>query len=296
MRLRILRAAALLAALALSACGGGGGGGGSEPPSTPIPESARPNLQGADTLRASRVYSRWSLSNGQMAINDTAVETITCTGARCTWEDGTVTQASSLLGSGMQSGNVHYAMRSGFDTSRVQSAFDFTEQVTGVQVTARPQATSWGLWGDYGFAALMLSNGPLTAQLGGDTFTGNFMAASAWALGEASGSNPAGTGRAVWQGIVEAASTRTFQRLQGTSTLTIPDLSRPRIGVEITVPGHSINAPGWASMALSNGGFSTGTAGTDHLSGNFYGPQHQEAWGVFDTGGYVGAFGAKRTP
>ena len=28
--------------------------------------------------------------------------------------------------------------------------------------------------------------------------------------------------------------------------------------------------------------------------GNFYGPAHSEAYGVFDTGDYTGAFGAKR--
>ena len=40
----------------------------------------------------------------------------------------------------------------------------------------------------------------------------------------------------------------------------------------------------------------TGTAGTDWLGGNFHGPAHEEAWGAFDTAGYIGAFGAKRRP
>lgn len=30
-----------------------------------------------------------------------------------------------------------------------------------------------------------------------------------------------------------------------------------------------------------------------HISGRFYGPGHEEAWGVFDTDAYVGAFGAR---
>lgn len=42
------------------------------------------------------------------------------------------------------------------------------------------------------------------------------------------------------------------------------------------------------------GGFATGTAGTDRISGRFHGPGDEEAWGVFDTGAYVGAFGTKR--
>ena len=78
--------------------------------------------------------------------------------------------------------------------------------------------------------------------------------------------------------------------------MTIADLSRPRVGVAIDVPGHDIGAPGWADMPLTDGRFTAGTAGSDYLAGNFHGPNHEEAWDVFDTSGYVGAFGAKREP
>ena len=78
--------------------------------------------------------------------------------------------------------------------------------------------------------------------------------------------------------------------------LVLADLSRPRVEVAIDVPGHGIGAPGWADMPLSNGGFSSGTAGTDYLGGNFHGAGHEEAWGVFETANYLGAFGAKREP
>ena len=57
----------------------------------------------------------------------------------------------------------------------------------------------------------------------------------------------------------------------GTATVTIADLSRPRVGVAIDVPGHAIGAPGWADMALANGRFETGRAGEDYLAGNFHG-------------------------
>lgn len=40
----------------------------------------------------------------------------------------------------------------------------------------------------------------------------------------------------------------------------------------------------------------TGAAGTDRIDGRFHGPGHGEAFGTFDTGAYVGAFGAKRVP
>ena len=77
--------------------------------------------------------------------------------------------------------------------------------------------------------------------------------------------------------------------------MTIADLSRPRVGVAIDIPGHAVGAPGWSDMPLENGGFSSGTAGTDWIGGHFHGPRHEEAWGVFDTADHVGAFGARRT-
>ena len=50
-------------------------------------------------------------------------------------------------------------------------------------------------------------------------------------------------------------------------------------------------------MPLGAGGFSAGTpGGGDHLAGGFHGPGHEEAWGVFDTSAYIGAFGARREP
>ena len=42
------------------------------------------------------------------------------------------------------------------------------------------------------------------------------------------------------------------------------------------------------------GRFAGGRAGRDQLTGWFAGPGHAEAWGVFNTGAAVGAFGATR--
>ena len=255
-------------------------------------------LERADTLLASGVHSRWTLSDGQTDIGETGVEAMTCTGARCVDSGATATTAAELRTAfaGAGAHDAQTGTRDGLDTARAGSTFVSTERVTGATVTAMPAATSWGVWGAHGSAVLVLSAGPLTARVGGDAFTGTFSSAVAWALGDAAGSNPAGLGSALWRGVVEAASTAAFGRLAGTATVSIADLSRPRVGVAIEVPGHAIGAPGWADMALSNGRFATGTAGTDYLAGDFHGPAHQEAWGVFDTGAYVGAFGAKRTP
>ena len=118
--------------------------------------------------------------------------------------------------------------------------------------------------------------------------------ASAFAAGEATGTNPTGMGSATWSGIAEAASTSTFQRREGIATVTIAELSRPRVGVEINVPGFAIDSSTWTGIPLTNGHYASGTVGSDYLEGHFHGPSHEETYGVFDTGAYVGAFGAKR--
>ena len=113
-------------------------------------------------------------------------------------------------------------------------------------------------------------------------------------VGDAAATNPAGLGSATWRGVAEAASTGTFERRQETATLTIADLGQPRIRIAIDVAGWDIGAQTWSDMSLANGSFTVGRAGSDYMAGKFHGPDHDEAYGVFDTGVYVGAFGAKR--
>ena len=174
--------------------------------------------------------------------------------------------------------------------------FEASQTPSDLGVTVSPAVTGYGFWAEHGFAALVLGAGTASVGVDGTTLSGDFSLAQAWAAGDATGTNPAGAGRATWTGIAEAAAVGTFERLQGTATVTIADLSRPRVGVAIDVPGHDIGAPGWADMALEDGRFATGTSGVDSLAGHFHGPAHEEVWGVFDTAGHVGAFGAKRTP
>lgn len=56
--------------------------------------------------------------------------------------------------------------------------------------------------------------------------------------------------------------------------------------------GDFSTARAWAAGDAAG----TGTTGNGYLEGSFHGPDHQEAWGVFDTARYIRAFGAKRTP
>ncbi len=152
-----------------------------------------------------------------------------------------------------------------------------SETLPGLTLTASSEVASYGFWGEHGFAVLALGAGSMSGTIEGTAYGGDFSTAQAYAVGDATGTNPAGTGSATWTGIAEASPTGAAERLTGTATATVADLSRPRIGVAIEVPGHAIGAPGWADMPLADGRFASGTAGTDYLGGSFHGPAHEEA-------------------
>ena len=297
MNFRTIRMAALAAvAVTLAACGGGGSGPGSPmhgEGSGEMPAAFASLLDRTDSLLFSAVHSR---SSG--TLEDKGADPVTCAGGRCTDVDGmaieagTTTIVAAVAGHGP--GDATLGSLDGFDTVTTTDRFEIGEELAGFTITASASATTYGFWSEHGFAALTLGTGSLSGDAEGAPFAGEFGIASAYAAGDASGSNPTGLGSAAWHGIAEAARKDTFERLRGTATVTIADLSRPRVGVTIDVPGHAIGAPGWADMALDEGRFASGSAGTDWLSGSFHGPGHEEAWGVFDTTGHVGSFGAKR--
>lgn len=298
-------AALAAAVLTLAACGGGssmtGGDDGMPPPPDLPPTDPAPTLEQLverfDTLLSSALHSRWSVTAEGEIVSDGSAEVMSCAGARCTAADGTAIAARDLaVVAAAGRAGARLGARGGFDTVTTAESFATEEGLAGVTVMASPEVTGYGFWGVHGFAALTLGVGPLSGAAEGVPFEGTFGFASALAAGDASGSHPAGMGSATWTGIAEAASKDTYERLQGTATVTIADLSRPRVGVAIYVPGHAIGAPEWADMPLTDESFSTGTVGSDYLEGNFHGPAHEEAWGVFDTAAHVGAFGAKREP
>ncbi len=307
---KTLRFAALAAAaLTLAACGGGGGGGSATPPGqAPDIEALRADpavvrlgeiLARADTLLLTSARARYSLEGGSETLEENLVDAFECTGARCEAADGTAVTIGDLTGSAaeldVRLSEAALAPRGGFDTAATSGSFEIIEDsVPGVTVTAGPTVRTYGFWGAHGYAALELGSGPLSGEVAGETLAGEFAFARAYAAGDASGTNPSGTGSATWSGIVEASPAGAFERLTGSVTLTI-DFARPAsVGVSVDVPGHEIDRPGWADAPLASGGFSSGRPGTDYIEGVFGGPGHEEAWGVFDTTGYLGAFGAKR--
>ena len=302
MKPRTLPIAALLAAvLTLAACGSKTAMDAGPDPVDPVsPDDPRvvrlgDLLERSDALLLSSIVTRYALMAEDETLAGTLVESMTCMGARCVAADGQAVTIRDLLDpAALGEAAVALGARGGFDTVTTTEDFEVTETLPGVTVTAAPEALGYGFWGVHGFAAVTVAAGALSGLIDDVPFTGDFALASTYALGDVSGSNPAGMGSAVWTGIAEAVSRTGFERHEGTVTVTIADLSRPRVGVAIDVPGQSIGAPGWADMPLDAGSFSTGTAGTDYLAGNLYGPAHEEAWGVFDTADHLGAFGAGR--
>ena len=253
-------------------------------------------LERSDTLLAPSVHVRYSFSVEGQTESDYLVEDFSCAGVRCALADGTAITVADLVDPAIAIDltDVNLGSRGGFDTVTVSGIIDASDSIPDVTVTDTPSAFGYGFWGDHGFAAVEVADGMLSGRVDGVPVIGNVSIATAYVVGDTTGTNPTGMGGASWSGIAEAASTRTFRRREGTATVTIDDLSRPRVGVAIDVSEFDIGSPAWDDMPLTNGRYAAGTVGTDYLEGNFHGPDHSETYGVFDTGPYVGAFGAKR--
>lgn len=317
----ILPLAMTVLALTLAACGGGGGNverrvamlvepmpeGEIEPEpemdaaETPVVRLERIVQQGDRLLGPSR-HASYSLTVQGLPLSDQRFLPSSCSGTVCTAFDGTTLSIEDVLD---ESVTDEIALRSaaiasvhGFDTLAVTlemhtpGAAGLVDDVT---ITEFPSLDGYGFWDDHGFAALAIADGPVAGRADGVPIAGEFSSATSFVLGDTTGSNPAGTGGASWSGPAEAASTSTFERRRGTATLTIADLSQPRLGVEIDVPGYAIGSPAWSDIPLHAGRFQAGTlGGGDYLEGDFYGPAHEEVYGVFDTRSYIGAFGGKQ--
>ena len=271
---RILCAAALACALGLAACGGGGG---TQPPAAGEP--AAPLVTG--------LYFDYELTReGGRPIEETGSVALSCPEAGCAAYDPR--ELSGSAGDGT---------RGGFATATgMTGGPPLTGTFLGASATVDEASfTRYGFWGVHGYAAVEVGAGALTAEAGGQEWSGTFRAAHAWTGGEPAGTNPAGAGSATWRGIAEAARTATFERLPGTAELRIADLARPLVDVDVDLDdGGDGVALRWTGMEPAGGRFAGGAAGADRIEGRFHGPGHEEAWGVFDTGAYVGAFGAKR--
>ena len=118
-------------------------------------------------------------------------------------------------------------------------------------------------------------------------------------FGHASGTNPTGTERAVWEGVFVGHNIERDTPIQGVAEIDIDNFTSPNVDVVVsgvvdinsqssTIASEVIR---WPDMTLVRGSFSSGD-GT--IRGTFYGTGHTEVGGVVDNRSWVGAFGATR--
>ena len=139
-----------------------------------------------------------------------------------------------------------------------------------------------------------------SAAIGGDTPLGNI--GVGYSVGAEAGSNPTGTGRVTWTGVMVgtdvSATSALNNRAQGDAEITIEDLADPQVDVSFAnitdlATGDSHDDLSWSGIPLMEGRFTSGSAGAS-IDGKFYGSDHAEVGGVFERNDVVGAFGATR--
>lgn len=299
--------AAAAVTLTLTACGGGGGGGSMRLSDSEIdqlrsdPRVIRYEriIERSVTLLMPGMHFRYAISAEGFTEADSLFLPASCSGTHCVTVDGSefFLQGPFDPEFGVNLTGASLGTRGGFDTAETTRSLDLSllsNLLPDGKITDFPSGTDYGFWGEYGAASVVVLDGPMAGSFEGISFEGDLKIAASAAMGDITATNPRGIGSATWRGIAEAASTVTFERRQGSAVLTIVDLSQPRVRADIEVEGYTIGSPAWADIPLYGGWFGTGIAGRDYLEGNFHGPDHSETYGVFDTGAYIGAFGAKR--
>ena len=144
-----------------------------------------------------------------------------------------------------------------------------------------------GVWGDYNAGTPL--RGSTTIQGVGVQFA--FPAS----LGIGSGSNPV-SGSATWTGAmagVRVGSSSLGREVTGDAAMTA-NLAAATLDLAFTNIADTSGARSgdirWQGISMQNGEFS----GSGGLEGRFYGPNHEEAGGVFERSGIAGAFSLAR--
>lgn len=332
-----MRTLTLLAGLALllTGCGGGGDGDSGIRPSAPeypvsaatsrnlgglaAPTFTAAQLEAADAAILARadtlVLSDWLYGNPDATtVDDVYVSrTVECIGGTCYF--------AATADTGIQQLTIHeLALEVPSPNERVMpvgqrygvalaQAVDHGELAPG----ERCSAASYGGWLNYSAFGLLGSE-----FIGGELDEWGLL--YSYSYGQASGSNPT-VGTATWTGIVTgvdvSVSETTGNIIQGQARISfdldghaIPTLGGtsywPTVDVAFTQM-YDLDAAArkpdikWNGVRVENGSFSTTQILSGSISGRFYGPNHEEVGGVFEsrgTPGYsyniMGAFGASR--
>lgn len=118
-----------------------------------------------------------------------------------------------------------------------------------------------------------------------------------FSAGNDSGTNPAGTGSATWNGLMIGGTKQADHVIQGDATIDIDDLASPDVDIIFSNvrnlnTGLNIADMIWTDLAVTNGRFNSTANG--EIEGTFYGTTHQEVGGIFNRAEIIGGFGAVR--
>lgn len=164
------------------------------------------------------------------------------------------------------------------------------------------EVLSYGGWQDYHVFAAQAAYVPSV-----DNFEQILI--HSYSIGSSTGTNPV-SGSGTWRGVMvgkEAYRRREDDRLihrflQGDAELNLYfDLAKLEAEVSFTNikyldTGDILDDMSWTQLRVEDGRFRHGVSdgGGGMVDGYFYGPNHEEAGGIFERGFIVGAFGAER--
>lgn len=97
------------------------------------------------------------------------------------------------------------------------------------------------------------------------------------------------TGSASWRGEMVALD-ESNRLVRGDAYLEIGDLLSPSVYVALSPVAYPVMI--WDGIPLMDGRFQERQSSSSYIKGEFYGPNAEEAGGVFERRGLIGAFGA----
>ena len=274
----IPKALALATMLALSACGGSTPAT-TEDPAAPLRDAFARILADADSVLYGDLVNY--LGNRDAERIPTRCRADTCSLGFIRYSDPTRFSVENVDLTAV-------GTRPGIRIVREDGSFEWTD----VEV--------YGGWMQYAFFATQadLFTNPADPNRG-------YTRVKAYAVGESPGVNPilAG-GSAQWSGLMLgrdlAVGPDRGQALQGDATIHV-EFGAAGMEADVEFSGIAVIASGsarpdmaWRGMTVEAGGFERYESPSERIRGRFYGPEQQEAGGIFEHGTITGAFGGVR--
>lgn len=258
---------ALAAVSVLSACGGGGG--------LPAPDSGPPAPEPAD-------FDTFEVGDVLLGAEDRlhraesrctgSVCTVTYLGENVTVDLSDVDPEGDASTTTVTDGPLRNGVRTGWLSTDGEGDTRFY---------------AFGVWGDWNAATTGAGSTVL------QEIDIRFVVPTS--VGQGSGTNPV-SGGATWSGAmtgVRFGDSGLGAEVSGDADMTV-DLVEASLDLAFTniaelESGAGAGDIGWQGVPMEEGGFRA-----DGLDGRFYGPDHEEAGGVFERDGIAGAFSLKR--